>query len=56
MMPQSEHIAVKYHFFKNYVHQSDELVQLVTVNTEDQITNCMTETKFQQAWLMLASW
>ena len=54
------HHTVKYHSFKDYIYQSQEMIQFVKVDSEDQIVNCMMKglekTKFHQVRKMLAGW
>ena len=58
MPPQSNHIAVKYHFFKEYVCSGH--IQIHKVTTNEQVADCMTkglEKKlFKQTRKMLAGW
>ena len=60
MTQQSKHIMVKYHFFKDHIQQSNAVVQIAKVATDDQVTDCMTKgldrVKFQHAHCMLAGW
>jgi hypothetical protein len=41
MMPQSWHYAVKYHFFREYVHKGD--IQILPIDTKVQLADCMTK-------------
>ena len=41
MTPQSKHIVVQYHFFKEHVHHGK--IQIVKISTDTQITDCFTK-------------
>ena len=41
MTPRSKHIAVKYHFFKDYIYQSNGAVKVDKVAMGDQVAYCM---------------
>ena len=41
MTPQSKHIAVRYHFFKDFIHQSNGAVRIAKVTTGDQVVDCV---------------
>ena len=58
MTPHSKHIAVKYHFFKEYVHSGH--IQIHKVTSNEQVADCMTKglekTLFEQTRKMLVGW
>ena len=57
MTHQSKHIAIKHHFLKDCVQQSQGMTHLVKVNSEDQFVHCMMKglekTKFHWVRKML---
>ena len=58
MTPHSKHIAVKYHFFKDYVRTG--WIQLVKVESANQMADCLTKglekTMLERACKMLCRW